>query len=202
MDVKTIAVIGAGAMGRSIAREATCAGYKTILEDVSEARLDEGVTWIKHALDGDVTRGEVEARAVDAALANLATAGTVEEAIREADLIIETAADEMEVKIELFTILDKFAKPKAIFASTSASLSITEMAGVTFCAERCIGMRFLPADAKTKRIELVQGLKTSDETVAMCREVAHRLGKEAVVLHEFDGSAGGMPLEKSASAHD
>lgn len=148
-----------------------------------------------------MTRGEVEARAGDAALANLATAGTVEEAIREADLIIETAADEMEVKIELFTILDKFAKPNAIFASTSATLSITEIAGVTFCAERCIGMRFLPADAKTKRIELVQGLKTSEETAAVCREVGRHLGKEVVVVREFGWTACDLQ-QKSAGAHD
>jgi 3-hydroxybutyryl-CoA dehydrogenase len=90
----------------------------------------------------------------------------------------------MEVKVELFTIFDRFAKPGVIFASTSASVSITELAEVTFCAERCIGMRFLAGAASVEGLELVRGRETSEGTVAVCREVGRRLGREVVVVSE------------------
>jgi 3-hydroxyacyl-CoA dehydrogenase len=116
----------------------------------------------------------------------LITATTLEDAVRDADLIIEAVAEEMEMKIELFTIFDKFAKPGAILASSSPALSIADMASVTFCAERCIGMRF-PAAAEGKNIlELVCAPETSNETVATCREVARRMGKEINVVQEMD----------------
>lgn len=202
MDVKTIAVIGAGAPGRSIARTASLSGYKTILEDISSAVLEDALAEIKESLDAGVVRGGAGEHVRDAALANLSTASTVEDAIREADLIIETVAEEMELKIELFTILDKFARPNAIFASTSASLSITEMAEVTFCAERCIGMRFVYGASSAEQMELVQGLETSRETVAICREVGRRLGKEVVVTQELARGANDVAEQKAAGAHN
>jgi 3-hydroxyacyl-CoA dehydrogenase len=120
----------------------------------------------------------------DAALANLTTAASAEDASREADLIIEAVADEMEMKIELFTIFDKFAKPGAIFASTTTSLSISEMAAVTFCPERCIGMRFFGDAPNANRLELVKAGETSEETIAACREVVRRMGKQVLVTRE------------------
>jgi 3-hydroxybutyryl-CoA dehydrogenase len=135
-------------------------------------------------LGEEVLRGEIDAGAHDAALANLRTANCAEDASREADLIIEGVADEMEMKIELFTIFDKFAKPGAIIASTTASLSITELAEVTFCAERCIGMRFSADASRAECLELVRGRETSRETIAICREVVRRMGKDVSVLSE------------------
>ena len=108
----------------------------------------------------------------------------------------------MEVKVELFTILDKFAKPEAIFASTSAELSITEMAAVTFCAERCIGMRFVDGDLQSRQLELVRGLETSSETVALCRQVGRRLGKEVTVVEELDRRVHEPWKRKSARARN
>jgi 3-hydroxybutyryl-CoA dehydrogenase len=90
----------------------------------------------------------------------------------------------MEVKIELFTIFDKFAKPGAIFASTATSLSITEMAAVTFCPERCIGMHFMADAQNAGRLELVKGLETSEETIAACREVGRRMSREVCLLSD------------------
>jgi 3-hydroxybutyryl-CoA dehydrogenase len=202
MDVKTIAVIGAGAMGREIVCASALGGYKTILEDISHTTLEQAITWIKQSFDEGVTRPRVEASVRDAAVENLSMASTVEDAVREADLIIETVADEMEMKIELFTIFDKFAKPGAVLASTTSSLSITEMAAVTFCAERCIGMRFFLDALKAKQLELVMGSETSGETVALCREVARRMRKEVVVVHELEPSACDCPELKSASGQD
>jgi 3-hydroxybutyryl-CoA dehydrogenase len=96
-------------------------------------------------------------------------------------LIIETVSDEMEMKIELFTVFDKFAKPGAIFASTTTSLPITDLAAVTFRPERCIGMRFFTDAQAAGRLELVKGRETSEETVAACREVGRRMGHKVAL---------------------
>jgi 3-hydroxybutyryl-CoA dehydrogenase len=200
MDVKTIAVIGASEMGRGIAYAAAFGGYKTILEDVSPTRLDQAIAWIAQTFHEGVTRGKIQASVRDATLSNLSTVSTVEDAVRDADLIIETLPDEMEMKIELFTIFDKFAKPNAVFASNTSTLSITELAAVTFCAERCIGMRFFSTASETGALELVKGLETSEETIATCSAVGHRMGKEVVVVHELGRTAGDCPELKSASA--
>jgi 3-hydroxybutyryl-CoA dehydrogenase len=202
MEVKTIAVIGAGMVGRRIAYAAALGGYKTIVEDVSPTMLDQAVAWIEEDLAAALTRGGIGTSERDAALQTLSTANTVEEALRQADLIIETAAEEMETKIELFTIFDKFAKPDAIFASSSASLSITEMAEVTFRAERCIGMRFLDNDPEIGVLELVKGGETSEETIAICSEAGRRMGRRVMVVDESGDSVGGSLEQRIASASD
>jgi 3-hydroxybutyryl-CoA dehydrogenase len=184
MDVKSVAVIGAGTLGRGIACAVARAGYKAIFEDVSYARLEQAVSWIRAAFDDDVAQGKITGSARDAALQSLSTVNTVEDALRDADLIIETLPEEMEMKIELFTIFDRFAKPNAIFASSSASLSITEMAEVTFCADRCIGMRFADPVRDANLLELVRGQETSEQTIAICAEAGRRMGKEVIVVDE------------------
>jgi 3-hydroxybutyryl-CoA dehydrogenase len=189
MDVKTITVIGAGAMGRGIAYAAAFGGFRTILEDVSNSTLNQGIAWIKQTFDEDVSRGTLDAKTRDTALAQLTAMNSVENASRRADLIIEAVPEEMEMKIELFTIFDKFAKPGAIFASNTSSLSITEMAAVTFCPERCIGMHFCNPDPRRKLLKLLKGAETSEETISTCREVARRMGKEVVVVHEAPSSS-------------
>jgi|SRR5271155_5777242 len=184
MDVNSVAVIGAGTMGRGIAYAAALGGYKTILEDVSHTRLEQAILSIQQTLDQAVSQGKIAAIVRDAALQNLSMDNTVEDALREADLIIETLPEEMEMKLELFTIFDKFAKPHAIFASSSTSLSITEMAEITFCAERCIGMRFVDPVRETSVLELVKGRETSQETIAICAEAGRRMRKKVVVRPE------------------
>jgi 3-hydroxybutyryl-CoA dehydrogenase len=184
MEIKSIAIVGAADVGRRIAFAAVLAGFPSILEDISPSALEKGISWITETLDQKVSHGEIGAVARDAALANLRLAHSAEDAAREADLIIETVADEMEMKIELFTIFDKFAKPGSIFASTTASLCISELAAVTYCSERCIGMRIIMGAHFVERLELVIGRETSGETVAACREVARRMGSEVSVLNE------------------
>ncbi len=181
-EIKTIAVIGADLTGRQFARAALLAGYRTILEDVAPNRLEQAITWIKNLSADSCSR--------------LLTASTVEEALREADLIVEAVAEEMEMKIEMFTIFDKFAKSNAIFASSSSSLSIADMASVTFCPERCIGMRFSHSAGGKNILELVRAPQTSQETVAACREVGRRMGKEVVIASELPTS------RKSAAAQE
>lgn len=187
MSVKTIAVIGAGTMGRGIAYAAAFGGYNTVLEDISRPMLEQAVGWIRRSFDEGVTKGKVEAGVRDKALSLISTASNVEDAIRDADLIIEAVPEELEMKLELFTIFDKFAKTGAIFASNTSSLSITDFTDVTVSRDRCIGMHFFNPVPKMKLIELVRTPHTSDATVAACREVAGRMGKEVVIVNEAPG---------------
>jgi len=187
MSVKTIAVIGAGTMGRGIAYAAAFGGYDTVLEDISRPMLEQAVAWIRQSFDEGVARGKVEAGLRDKALSLISTASNVEDAIRDADLIIEAVPEELEMKLELFTIFDKFAKTGAILASNTSSLSITDFTDVTVSRDRCIGMHFFNPVPKMKLIELVRTPHTSDATIAACREVAGRMGKEVVIVNEAPG---------------
>jgi 3-hydroxybutyryl-CoA dehydrogenase len=187
MQIKTIAVIGAGTMGRGIAYASALGGYTTVLEDVSDSMLSKATTWIRESFDEGVRRGKVEPAARDAALAHLSSSQVVDEAIRDAELIIEAVPEELEMKLELFTIFDKFAKPNAIFASNTSSLSISDFSDIVIHRERCIGMRFFNPVPKMKLVEIVRTTHTSDETVAACVEVATRMGKETVVVNEATG---------------
>jgi 3-hydroxybutyryl-CoA dehydrogenase len=187
MEVQTIAVIGAGTMGRGIAYAAALGGYRTVLEDISREMLENGAAWIKRSFDEGVSRGKVDARQRDHALSLLSMTSKVEDAIRDAELIIEAVPEEMEMKMELFTIFDKFAKPQAIFASNTSSLSISDMSDVTVAKERCIGMHFFNPVPKMRLIEIVRTPFTSEETVVTCRNVGQRMGKEVVVVREAPG---------------
>jgi 3-hydroxybutyryl-CoA dehydrogenase len=186
MDVKTISVIGAGTMGRGIAYAAALGGYNTILEDVSDSVLASAIAWIREAFDEGVKDGKVEAAIRDAALPRISTCSVVEEAIRDADLIIEAVPEELKMKSELFTLFDKFAKFHAIFASNTSSLSISDF-GMVVVRERCIGMHFFNPVPKMRLIEIVRTTHTSEETVATCCAVAHRMHKETVIVNEAPG---------------
>lgn len=176
MEIETIAIIGASELGCRIARFSLLGGWQTILEDSSFVRLEEGIAAIRTALDANPLRegkGSVAYAAV-AMPERLAGARSVEEAVRDADLIIEAVADEEELKLELFTIFDKFAKPGAIFASTTEAVAIGDLAEMTFCPERCIGMRFGRVGGE-ERMTLVIGRATSEQTLNVCRGVGRRM---------------------------
>ena len=129
-EVRTVAVIGAGIMGRGIAHAAALGGYRTILEDLLPNALRKAETEIRSNLDKAVELGKVNASEADAAFSRLEYAGSVDEAARDADLIIEAVPEEMESKIEIFTMLDKICRPTTILASNTSSLSVTEIASV------------------------------------------------------------------------
>ena len=183
MHIETIGVIGANVMGREIALAALLGGYKVVLEDVSSEMLEKGITHIERSLDERATQHELSQQDRESALARFSTASRVDEVCRVADMLIETVPDEMEVKLEIFTIFDKFAKPGAILASNT-SLSITEIASITFRTEECVGMRFANPVSRITRVELVRGADTSDTTIAACSEVARRMGLEVAVVRE------------------
>jgi 3-hydroxybutyryl-CoA dehydrogenase len=185
--VKTVAVIGAGIMGRGIAHAAALGGYRTILEDLLPNALRKAESEIRANLDRAVAIGKVSAPDADAAFERLQYAGSVEEAAREADLVIEAVPEEMESKIEIFTLLDKICRPATILASNTSSLSITEIASVTYRARKIVGMHFFNPVHKMKLLEIVRALETDDGTVATAVEVGKRMGKEVVVIRESPG---------------
>lgn len=185
--IKTISVIGAGIMGRGIAHAAALGGYRTILEDIVPASLRRAESEIRANLDKAVELGKVSKEAADAAHSRIEYAGSVEEAAREADLVIEAVPEEMESKIEIFTLLDKICRPETILASNTSSFSITEIASVTYRAPKCLGMHFFNPVHKMKLLEVVRGLETDESTIAACSEVGKNMGKEVVVIKESPG---------------
>ncbi len=186
-QIRTVAVIGAGIMGRGIAHAAAVGGYRTILEDLLPGALRKAESEIRANLEKAVELGKVSAPDADAAFGRLEYAGSVEEAAREADLVIEAVPEEMESKIEIFTLLDKICRPTTILASNSSSLSITEIASVTYRARKCVGMHFFNPVHKMKLLEVVRALETDDDTLATAVEVGKRMGKEVVVIKEAPG---------------
>ena len=185
--VQTITVIGAGIMGRGIAHAAALGGYRTILEDLLPNALHRAGTEIRANLDKAVELNKVTAADADAAFRRLEYAGSVEEAAREADLVIEAVPEEMESKIEIFTLLDKICRPTTILASNTSSLSVTEIASVTYRAKKCLGMHFFNPVHKMKLLEVVRALETDEDTLATAVEVGKRMGKEVVVIKESPG---------------
>jgi 3-hydroxybutyryl-CoA dehydrogenase len=186
-QVQTIAVIGAGTMGRGIAHAAALGGYRTILEDLLPGALRKAENEIRANLDKAVDLGKVAAPDANAAFRRVEYAGSVDEAAREADLVIEAVPEEMESKIEIFTLLDKICRPATILASNTSSLSITEIASVTYRARKIVGMHFFNPVHKMKLLEVVRALETDDDTLASAVEVGKRMGKEVVVIKESPG---------------
>lgn len=183
-DVITIGVIGARAAGRTIAYAAAVAGFRTVLEDVSPEMLEQGMAFVRETLRAAVARGEMTREQQGTALANFSTVRSVEDACRQADLLIETCPEELELKLEIFTLFDRFAKPDAILASISSTVSITDLAAITFRAENCVGLQFVSSEQKTGLVRVIRGRETSEATVTTCKEVARRMGKEVVVLRD------------------
>jgi 3-hydroxybutyryl-CoA dehydrogenase len=186
-EIRTIAVIGAGIMGRGIAHAAALGGYRTILEDLLPNALRQAETEIRAHLDHAVEIGMVDAADANAAFARIEYAGSVDQAARQADLVIEAVPEEMESKIEIFTLLDKICRPATILASNTSSLSVTEIASVTYRAKKCVGMHFFNPVHKMKLLEIVRALETDDETLAAAAGVGKRMRKEVVVVREAPG---------------
>jgi 3-hydroxybutyryl-CoA dehydrogenase len=162
-------------------------GYRTILEDLVPAALRKAESEIKANLDKAIALNKVSSADANAILSRLEFAGSVHEAAREADLVIEAVPEEMESKAEIFTLLDKICRPGTILASNTSSLSITEIASVTFRPTKCVGMHFFNPVHKMKLIEVVRAVETDDETIAAVSVVGRRIGKEVVVIKESPG---------------
>jgi 3-hydroxybutyryl-CoA dehydrogenase len=213
-QINTIAVIGAGIMGRGIAHAAATGGYRTILEDILPASLRRAESEIRGNLEKGVELGKLSKQQADQAFSRIEFASSVEDAARAADLVIEAVPEEMESKLEIFTLLDKVCRPDTILASNTSSLSVTEIVSVTYHPRRCVGMHFFNPVHKMKLLEVIRALESSEEAVAAAAEVGKRMGKEVVVIRESPGfvtsrinamignEAFFMLQEGVASAHD
>ena len=186
-EIRTVAVIGAGIMGRGIAHVAALGGYRTILEDLLPASLRRAEDEIRANLEKAVELGKVPPAEAEAALSRLEFASNLEDASREADLVIEAVPEEFESKEEIFRLLDRFCRPNTVLASNTSSLSVTEIAAITERPEKIVGMHFFNPVHKMKLIEIIRAAKTDDDTLATAVEVGRRMGKETVVINEAPG---------------
>jgi len=186
-QLRRVAVIGAGTMGRGIAQVAALGGLETTLFDVDAGALEQAQQAIASALRKGVELGKVTAEAAERARTHLRTTAQLEDAARGVDLVIEAVPEEIGLKIGTFRALDRIAPPHAVLATNTSALSITEIAGVTDRPERVIGMHFFNPVHLMRLVEVVRALQTADETLAMAFAAAKRMGKEPVEINESPG---------------
>jgi 3-hydroxybutyryl-CoA dehydrogenase len=186
-NVETIAVLGGGTMGRGIAHVSAIAGYRTRLTDVQPEVLEAARKSIEKNLDKGMALGKVEPDDAEAALERLSLHPELEEAVADADLVIEAVPEEIELKMEIFGRVEGAAPRHALFATNTSALSVTEIAAATSRAERFAGMHFFNPVHIMKLVELVKGLETSEETLRVLATVAGAMGKKVVTVNESPG---------------
>ena len=174
-------------MGRGIAHVAALGGYRTILEDILPASLRKAESEIRANLDNAVELGKIEKTKAGEAISRIQFAGSVEEAVRQADIVIEAVPEEMESKMEIFSMLDRMCPPHTVLATNTSSLSIGDIASVTMRPQKCVGMHFFNPVHKMKLIEVVRSSGTDDDTLETALEVGRRMGKETVTINESPG---------------
>lgn len=185
--IQTLAVLGGGTMGRGIAHVAALGGFDTRVFDVSRPALEKAEATVHRNLDKGVELGKVDADAAEAAKGRLTWHRELPAAVSDADLVIEAVPESMELKIETFQQVAAHAPEGALFASNTSALSITEMAATSGRPERFAGMHFFNPVHLMKLVELVEGLETSEETLAALTAVAEAMGKEVVTVRESPG---------------
>jgi 3-hydroxybutyryl-CoA dehydrogenase len=187
--IERVTVVGAGTMGHGIAQVAAACGMKVELHDVSAERIEAGLSSVRANLDLGVNRGKLTEAERDATLQNLSPAPQLEPAARQADLVVEAIPESIELKRELFAKLDRFARPQAILASNTSSLSVGSIAEATRHPERVAGMHFFNPVHLMPLVEIVRAEPTSAETVEDLLAVARRMGKEPIVVRDSPGFA-------------
>ena len=187
MEIRRVAVLGAGTMGHGIAHAAIAAGYDTRMYDVSEAAVARGRGAIEQIVKKGVDLGKVAAGDADAMLTRLQTTTSLEEALAGAPFVIEAAPERLDLKLALFADIERLAPADAVIASNTSALSITELAGSLKAPARVAGMHFFNPVHKMKLIEIVRALESSAATLEAIEEVSRRMGKETVLVRESPG---------------
>jgi len=183
MEIKTIAVLGAGLMGHGITQVAAqTAKYNVYIRDIKQEFTDNGMKMINDSLQRFVKKGEMTETQVNEVLARIHPTLDLKEAVSNADLIIEAVTENPEIKKKVLAEADSAAKPEAIIASNTSSISISELASATKRPEKFAGMHFFNPPQLMKLIEIIRGAKTSDETLNTLVEVTKTMGKEPVVV--------------------
>jgi 3-hydroxybutyryl-CoA dehydrogenase len=189
IDVRRVLVVGSGIMGGGIAQVAARAGYRTELFDVAPGAAQRALERVNESLSRAVEKGRCTAQEREQALQNLAVAADLEAAAAEADLVVEAAPENLELKKELFARLSRCARPETILATNTSSLPITAIAAAAKGPERVIGLHFFNPVPAMKLLEIVQGERTHPMVVTAARAVGARLGKEVVVVRDAPGFA-------------
>jgi 3-hydroxybutyryl-CoA dehydrogenase len=187
MDIRHIAVIGSGTMGRGIAYTAALAGFHVVLQDISTEALEKARQYIISEMIKSVEKGFITGQQQEQALQHLSYTTDLTEAAMSADFVIEAALEIMEVKIDIFKQLDAYVPKHTILATNTSTMSPTEIAAATSRPDQCIAMHFFNPVHKMKLVEMIRGLDTSDATVETTRQVAEKMGKETVEVNEFPG---------------
>lgn len=188
LSIQSIAVVGAGQMGRGIAQVGAMAGYSVLVFDVSEEGLKKGIDFIHTQLKKGVEKAKWDEAFVTKTMGLIRGVNKIED-LKDADLIIEAATENKKIKFEIFKNLDAVAKPSALLATNTSSISITEIAAVTKRASKVAGMHFMNPVPVMKLVEGIRGLETSDETFDTIQAVSEKMGKVFVRANDVPGFA-------------
>jgi len=187
MEIRRIAVLGAGTMGHGIAHAAIAGGYETRMYDVSEAAVEKGRAAIEQIARKGVELGKISAAEAGTMLGRLMATASLGGALDGADFVIEAAPEKIDLKLRLFADIQRFAPAEAVIATNTSALSVTEMAGSLTNPRRAAGMHFFNPVHKMKLVEIVQALESAPETLQAIEHVANTMGKETVLVRESPG---------------
>jgi len=185
--MKNITVIGAGTMGNGIAHVFAMNGYAVSLADVSAPALEKALATIGKNLDRMVSKGSIDEAKKNETLANIKTYTDLNDCATHADLVVEAATENVDLKLKIFTELDQMCKPECILASNTSSISITKIAAATNRADKVIGMHFMNPVPVMKLVEVIRGYATSDSITATIMELSAKLGKVPVEVNDYPG---------------
>lgn len=193
MEIKSVAVIGAGTMGNGIAQVIAAGGFPVVLTDINEAALQRGLEAIDKSLQRLVSKQKLDANEKNALLARIRTTTRLDD-VAGCDVIIEAATENINLKLKIFGDLDRIAKPTAILASNTSSISLTRIAGATKRSAQVIGMHFFNPVPVMPLVELIRALQTSDATYQTVKSLAEKLGKSPVEVRNSPGFVGNRIL--------
>ena len=185
-DITTIGVVGAGQMGRGIAQVCATAGYHVQLVDVADPALTEALSKIRNGLNRAVERGTLTGQQAGAVLALIHPMVQLDR-LRDVQLVIEAIPEDLALKQELFSELNRVCRPLTILASNTSSISITKLAAASGRPDRVVGLHFMNTAPVMRLVEVVRGLETSEQTLNLAMELAKRLGKTPVVAKDVPG---------------
>lgn len=185
--MKNIAVIGAGTMGNGIAHTFAQNGFKVHLIDISEQALTKGIETISTNLDRMVARERITADQKEETLANITQFTVMAEGVKNVDLVVEAATENVDLKLKIFQDLDEITDKSTLLATNTSSISITQIAAVTQRPEKVIGMHFMNPVPIMQLVEIIRGYSTDDETTKAIMELSQTLGKTPVEVNDYPG---------------
>ena len=185
--MENIAVIGAGTMGNGIAHVFAQNGYKVNLIDISTEALDKAFKTIEKNLDRMLSKEKISTETKEKTLSNLHKITNLQEGVSDADLVVEAATENMDIKLSIFKQMDQFAPANCILSTNTSSISITKIAAVTKRADKVIGMHFMNPVPVMKLVEVIKGYSTSNETLQTIMELSKIIGKVPVEVNDFPG---------------